>query len=543
MKQRGRLIYLSITVLIFVSVLSCITAFAEDADSWILKGSMSTTRRYHQVAVGDNKIYVVGGYGSGKALNSLEEYDYSANTWSAKASMTNARYDHKIAVVNGHIYVLGGLDNNGQPQKSVEEYNPEINTWTTKALMLNSKRDFQIAVVDGKIYTIGGFDTAGNAQKTVEEYDTYTNTWATKASMSYARAYHRVVVVNSIIYVVGGNGTSVEAYDPATNEWTTKAPMAIGRINNELAVVNNKIYSIGGSVWNPNQNAISSVEEYDITTDRWISKASMVNPRDIFHTEVINNKIYVIGGRSVVNGQVANYLNSLEEYDPATNTWSTKAPMSTVRNQYDVGVVNGKIYAIGGIDTTGKDLNSVEEYTPKSTEGYVTPNNLVALAGNSKVDLSWTAVDGTTSYIVKRSTTTGGPYITTFPAITTVYKDLTVQNGTTYYYVVSAVVNGAESPNSNEVSATPSDSATPPPEFAGNKAILEITLTSGNIKEYDLTAEELSKFLKWYDDRSNGIGKTYFSINNKSNIKPYLSRKEYIQFDKIYSFEVKDYNE
>lgn len=543
MKKRGSLIYLSIIVLIIVSVLSCITVFAEEADSWILKGSMLTTRKSHQVAVGDNKIYAVGGYGGGKALNSLEEYDYSANTWSVKASMTNARYDHKIAIVNGHIYAIGGLDNNGQPQKSMEEYNPEINTWITKALMLNSKRDFQIAVVNGKIYTIGGFDTAGNAQKTVEEYDTYTNTWTTKASMSYARAHHRVAVVNSIIYVIGGNGTSVEAYNPATNEWTTKAPMAIGRINNELAVVNNRIYSIGGSAWNPDQNATSSVEEYDIATDKWISKASMANPRDIFHTEVINNKIYVMVGRSIVNGQIANYLNSLEEYDPATNTWSTKAPMIIVRRQYDVGVVNGKIYAIGGSDTTGKELNSVEEYTPKSTGSSVIPNNLVALAGNSKVDLSWTAVDGATSYIVKRSTTVGGPYTTTFPAITTAYTDSTVLNGTTYYYVVSAVVNGVESPNSSEVSATPSASATPPSEFTGNKAILEITLTSGQIKEYDLTAEELSKFLKWYDDRSNGIGKLYFSINNKSNIKPYLSRKEYIQFDKIYSFEVKDYNE
>lgn len=85
------------------------------------------------------------------------------------------------------------------------------------------------------------------------------------------------------------------------------------------------------------------------------------------------------------------------------------------------------------------------------------PTNLTATPGNKKVDLSWDAVDGATSYNVKRSETAGGPYqtivTTTTGAIT--YTDTGLQNGTTYYYVVSAVNAGGESPNSNEASATP----------------------------------------------------------------------------------------
>lgn len=77
----------------------------------------------------------------------------------------------------------------------------------------------------------------------------------------------------------------------------------------------------------------------------------------------------------------------------------------------------------------------------------------------------------------------------------------------------------------------------------GNKAILEIVMTSGIIKEYDLTADELEKFLTWYDNRSEGIGKSYFKIPKRSNVKPYISRYEYLSYDKIYSFEVKEYNE
>jgi hypothetical protein len=84
---------------------------------------------------------------------------------------------------------------------------------------------------------------------------------------------------------------------------------------------------------------------------------------------------------------------------------------------------------------------------------------------------------------------------------------------------------------------------TTPPTIEGNKAILEVVMTNGTIKEYDLTADELDKFLTWYDNRSDGIGKSYFKIPKRSNVKPFLGRNEYLSYDKIYSFEVKDYNE
>ena len=47
---------------------------------------------------------------------------------------------------------------------------------------------------------------------------------------------------------------------------------------------------------------------------------------------------------------------------------------------------------------------------------------------------------GATGYKVKRSTTAGGPYTTIASNVTgTSYEDDNVMNGTTYYYVVTAV--------------------------------------------------------------------------------------------------------
>src|SRR6185436_17870524 len=79
------------------------------------------------------------------------------------------------------------------------------------------------------------------------------------------------------------------------------------------------------------------------------------------------------------------------------------------------------------------------------------------------IQLSWTAVVGAPSAVVKRSLAPGGPYTPIANvASATAYLDSAVTSGTNYYYVVSAVgIN--EGPNSSEASAVPSPLPPPPP--------------------------------------------------------------------------------
>ncbi|MDR9853357.1 fibronectin type III domain-containing protein [Paenibacillus sp. VCA1] len=176
------------------------------------------------------------------------------------------------------------------------------------------------------------------------------------------------------------------------------------------------------------------------------------------------------------------------------------------------------------------------------------PSNLTAAAGNKSVVLNWNNSGNVAmSFNVKRATVSGGPYsvIGSVTGDTYSYIDNNVVNGTTYFYVVTAVSAAGESANSNEASATPrADVVNPPiPGPEGERALLRIILINGIEKEYDLSMSEVVSFINWYEGRANGTGTTMYAIDKHNNNKgPFVNRKDYVFFDKIITFEVNGYN-
>jgi hypothetical protein len=112
------------------------------------------------------------------------------------------------------------------------------------------------------------------------------------------------------------------------------------------------------------------------------------------------------------------------------------------------------------------------------------PAGLQATAGNAQVILMWMAATGATSYHVKRATVSGGPYMQVSAATTTSFSDTSLTNGTTYFYVVSALNSAGEGSNSAEASAKPTAPAppapVPPPAPTAPVAPTNLTATAGN---------------------------------------------------------------
>jgi N-acetylneuraminic acid mutarotase len=251
---------------------------------------------------------------------------------------------------------------------TVEEYDPVKDKWEKRADMPTRRNDLSTSAVNGKIYAIGGGCWDGNS--TVEEYDPATDTWTEKAHMPTARWGLSTSVVDGKIYAIGGGrGTwpnvvsfsTVEVYDPAQDIWTKRSDMPTARCYLSTSSIDGKIYAIGGfSGLGGNWGPLSVVEEYDPATDTWTKKEDMPDPRGVAAASVVNGQIYSIGG--AINFRSA--LPTVEIYDPVADRWKKGADMPTARRWLSASEVNGRIYAIGGSTASNAVLATVEEYTP-----------------------------------------------------------------------------------------------------------------------------------------------------------------------------------
>ncbi len=160
--------------------------------------------------------------------------------------------------------------------------------------------------------------------------------------------------------------------------------------------VGDKMYVIGGASTLPGSTAVhparphysvGAVEEYDPAANTWRARAPIPTPRNHATAGVVNGKIYVIGGRvggAFVSSGSSN-VGIVEEYDPATDAWGPpRARMPSARSAMSSGTWGGKIYVTGG---EGQDyvtmftFRSLEAYDPASNTWATLPSMPVSRHG------------------------------------------------------------------------------------------------------------------------------------------------------------------
>ena len=178
-------------------------------------------------------------------------------------------------------------------------------------------------------------------------------------------------------------------YDPVADTWKALAPMPAKRGSALAAVVGDKIYVIGGATTPPGsketavhparpQVSVGTVEEYDPVANTWRERSPMLTPRNHAAIGVVNGKIYVIGGRvGAAFIGLASDISVVEEYDPATDQWGApRARMPTARSALGAGVYGGRIYVAGGEYQDPHMMatfRAVEAYDPASNTWTVMP--------------------------------------------------------------------------------------------------------------------------------------------------------------------------
>lgn len=128
--------------------------------------------------------------------------------------------------------------------------------------------------------------------------------------------------------------------------------------------------------------ALQHWRQLDLYSDHasytWTTKAPMPTARESAAAVTLDGKIYVIGGQNSTGP-----LSTMEMYDPATNTWSTKASMPGAKSMPGAAVLNGRIYVVGAPDNRLYEYNPATNSWATKASMPVTPQGSVAVASIS----------------------------------------------------------------------------------------------------------------------------------------------------------------
>ena len=183
-------------------------------------------------------------------------------------------------------------------------------------------------------------------------------------------------------------------------------------------------------------------------------------------------------------------------------------------------------YAVTAVSPTGGESSYRDPVSATPAAPPPGPTGLAAASGDTTVTLTWSAAAGAAEYHIKRSAVSGGGYVsiaTNLPG-NLAYLDTGLVNGSTYYYVVTALSVGGESAPSNEAVGRPNPA---PADLAAVGGLGRVTLSwssfagalSYNVKRasasfgpYTTIASGLSASLTGYTNTPLADGQIFYYV-------------------------------
>lgn len=226
--------------------------------------------------------------------------------------------------------------------------------WGNRAPLVEPNSEMAVALLYGKIYVVGGYPSTRISVDSVQVYDIESDSWRLTTPYPTTINHASAVGLNGRLYVIGGQTnaggrnrksrytSAVHALDPKTGKWTARAPMPTARSAMAHAVIDGRIFVAGGRPPRGHDFAV-----YDPKADKWTTLPDLPTARNHMAAAAIGGKLYVAGGR-FGGGFRSEITAVLEMYDPDTNTWTAKRPMSDLRSGLNGIAVNGCFHTFGG---------------------------------------------------------------------------------------------------------------------------------------------------------------------------------------------------
>lgn len=349
--------------------------------SWTTTASMSAARQRHAAALTNGRVLVAGGPWVGPA----EIYDPATNSWSITGSLTDVRYDLDMAALpDGRVMVTGGYGiRSGYTQTipTTELWDPATGTWTSAGNLATSRAIHQAtALADGSVLVTGGthyeVDIANEVVASAERW--YDGQWHPVPALATIRHAHTATLLqDGRVLVAGGNiideTKSAEVFDPVSEQWTATGhmgpiqawPYTVQRTLHAATLLpNGHVLAAGGvqAFWG---DALSTTEEYDPATNAWTSAGSLSSPRGFLKGVTSSGREVFVGGANGSWYPLQPPLTNVDTFDGST--WASDEPLATPRLFHTATAFPGGILVTGGV-IDNQAIASVEvALTPPTT--------------------------------------------------------------------------------------------------------------------------------------------------------------------------------
>jgi beta-galactosidase len=329
-------------------------------------------------------------------------------------------------LVTNHVawnvpYAAGTLQAVGYRNGQAVVTNSVQTTGVPAAVALIPDRSTNLA--DGRdlsVVTVAVLDSAGRIVPTASNLVTFT------------------VSSGAIIGVGNGNPTSLEADKASQRYLFNGLAQVIVQSTNQPGSITLTASSTGLT---PTNITITEVATLPAPAAPVGVAAIATNQQNVISWDVVPGAITYNVKRSTTGGEPYSVI--------ATNIATIGFTDTNVNN------LTAYYYVVTAVNANGESVNSIQvSGTPHLPPVPTVPTGVTTTRGDTQVTLNWVGASGAASYNVKRGTS-GGSYPTITNVTTTSLVVTGLVNGTTYYFVVSALNTIGESGNSSEVNATP----------------------------------------------------------------------------------------
>ena len=365
--------------------------------AWSTTTALPAARYYHASVVHRGYLYVIGGYTTAHTNSIL--YSQIGGTgalgaWTTQAStFTNARSAHSAVTLDNKLYILGGYGTSfveyADVQYATFAANGSVGAFTASTSFANARDGHSAAIMGKYIYVVGGWNgTTNYADVQFAEINpsggligglsscpgggTLTGgTWCTTSSLQTARHAHTGYSLKGCLYVVGGGiagGVTASAEYACSNadgtlqQWSAATqPSQTARNNASGAVYEDMLYLIGGE--SSGQPAFADVtfapinQGGDGMPQGFVSTTAFGTSRYSHTTVVANGFMYIVGGRNTTTFYTDVQFAPIND-DGTVGTWQATSSFPTARADHKTVVSNGYMYNLGGCNGATPTTNT-----------------------------------------------------------------------------------------------------------------------------------------------------------------------------------------